>query len=740
MGDNDYVDLNKVFEKAHLENVKQLHSIPAENRERRRRWIINTFMDMLNVDLIKNNAIRGAVINMNVYKSHMRRYEKWNILYTYIMVPGINGMICSIVDVVKNDKTVNVGYIYSAIHPVSNKVVPLYMCTGVNMVSTDGEYRGRFIRMNNLNLVYFTNIEFITDIENHIHIKDYKCKVHHFHTLGTIPDLNNHIDTYIIKVIVVVWFCEMYLIHFKLQNNHKNPDFNNVIFDDTDIKFFNMLIEKYSLDMIYTFYRRCTTVLYPGSWGIHGETIKVTSKNTSIGIECGQKLIPLKIRDVIGVMNPIQRIWREVIIWKMLSNLPLNLITPGIPIYNLWFSINNSQIHVFNNPNMIKKHQSSTPLDGGEQKTNLSNITAAIICESTGSTVNNTLLFRKSIDYVQKNKDLFSHPTYFMKYLFEITYTLYCMNTKMGIIHNDLHLNNTTLNSMYYPYFNYDIDILNVKPEPNDRVVYHIGSELYYWFPHIIKYGTVIDFSRSIIKIKYIEQHLPSPTDKKIFISKQNASIMGWYAMHLPDLFTEYQNEIKKACDTRFDVVFKLLSAIDMYYHAVLLLKFINNQPGILKHESVNNTLKKIVTISRHYLETGMRHLAQDINWVCDEWPNLDIIKRCFSDHIIDLSKPDEIKKYTVVDFFNYDNPLKFDFHDPTKTPIRFSGTKYANKKWGEDGYKTDVDLIDSHIQSNQHTQRTTYNKSVEDWVKLIRATTKTTIMNKSPVINIGEY
>ena len=38
----------------------------------------------------------------------------------------------------------------------------------------------------------------------------------------------------------------------------------------------------------------------------------------------------------------------------------------------------------------------------------------------------------------------------FNKYMFDICYNLYCMNSLSGLIHGDLHLNNVTLRAMTY--------------------------------------------------------------------------------------------------------------------------------------------------------------------------------------------------------------------------------------------------------------------------------------------------
>ena len=290
-------------------------------------------------------------------------------------------------------------------------------------------------------------------------------------------------------------------------------------------------------------------------------------------------------------MDPTIRVWREIIIWKLVSSLPMNLVTPGIPVYNLWFNINNSQSKLFNNPNMLSRH-TSTPDENRFKQTDLSDISIAIICESTGSTINNTLIFHESEEYLKKNQDLFTSPIHFMKYIFEITYTLYCLNTRIGVIHIDLHLNNTTMNSLYQPYFDYELDILNVKPAENDVIIYHVGDELYYSFPHIIKYATVIDFSRSIVKPESIKDHLKAKHMYKKFVLNQTDIILKWYSRYMPDLFAEFQTEIKNACNTNFNMVFKLISAIDMYFHSVLLLKFFDKHTHITKHKSVD-TIKK---------------------------------------------------------------------------------------------------------------------------------------------------
>jgi hypothetical protein len=186
----------------------------------------------------------------------------------------------------------------------------------------------------------------------------------------------------------------------------------------------------------------------------------------------------------------------------------------------------------------------------------------------------------------------------------------------------------------------------------------------------------------------------------------------------MPDLFAEFQTEIKNACNTNFNMVFKLISAVDMYFHSVLLLKFFDKHTHITKHKSVDTILKKIIVITRHYLESGIRSLARDPNWVCHEWPNLDIIKRCFTDYLVDVSDKKKIDAMNVVDFFNYNNPLMY-CNDSTNAPPRFRDIKYAKKEWGEPGYK---DIKDFVANKPNIKEREAYLKSVDEYVATIKA------------------
>ena len=114
-----------------------------------------------------------------------------------------------------------------------------------------------------------------------------------------------------------------------------------------------------------------------------------------------------------------------------------------------------------------------------------------------------------------------------------------------------------------------------------------------------------------------------------------------------------------------------------------------------------------------------MKKLAQQNDWVPPEWPNLEIIKRCFSDHMINEEDDKVLDDITLVDYFNYDNPLTYNFHDPKNVPPRFKRVRLTSKKWGEHGYKN----AKPHRKGDPgeyREERDEYNKSVLNWTKSI--------------------
>ena len=60
------------------------------------------------------------------------------------------------------------------------------------------------------------------------------------------------------------------------------------------------------------------------------------------------------------------------------------------------------------------------------------------------------------------------------KYLFDIIYGLLCMNVRLGVIHMDLHLNNTILKPQSLPHMDY-----KYQNSLNDVCIYKIFDDIF---------------------------------------------------------------------------------------------------------------------------------------------------------------------------------------------------------------------------------------------------------------------
>jgi hypothetical protein len=124
----------------------------------------------------------------------------------------------------------------------------------------------------------------------------------------------------------------------------------------------------------------------------------------------------------------------------------------------------------------------------------MSGITMCKIVENIGFTIRDIVRIGGK-DYRTMIGPLLIDPSIFSKYVFEIVYTLGCLNSKLGIIQGDLHMNNAVI----YPM------VRSNYVETNAVILYEIEG-LYYKFPHYGAYGGIIDFSRAILLESQIEK------------------------------------------------------------------------------------------------------------------------------------------------------------------------------------------------------------------------------------------
>jgi len=206
------------------------------------------------------------------------------------------------------------------------------------------------------------------------------------------------------------------------------------------------------------------------------EIIYYNSKNR---LELGQKILPFNYIQLKEYNHLIHFQWKELLINKIINNLIHNNTSICFSLFIDWILITKSDKNVYNNEEIFKKlyysDQLKTILNSLYQaKTNLlnlntsnekhkviyklekklqniindtqtsmlmSNVSLCFFSEYSGRTFfyHLNLLLNKKVHPLIGN--LFTNFDLLNKYIFDIIYSLYCLNLK-GIIHGDLHLNN----------------------------------------------------------------------------------------------------------------------------------------------------------------------------------------------------------------------------------------------------------------------------------------------------------
>jgi hypothetical protein len=653
-----------------------------------------------------------------IFKSSFRRIEK-----LYYMVSRLHiktkfyNMIIFRLKLHTTNRWYNYGFMYCRV--IGDEVISDYITTGINITSMDGEYRNRFSHQNIINYLKNTYRKLWEMVDDYIVNRISKGELEisfntYFHTDN--ESITNKIIEYVngerinISLLIISWICENVLRYQQIQYG---PDIDNYtvhLCRDEDMDEMKNIVKEVGIEEIQMFY------IYAKNYILAQDAINYKA-HEKIPLELcpyGQKIIPLSQIEYKFPFDIRYRTWREYYICRLVSDLVINSICGGFSVMWDWFFVNNVDINMFDNTNMIElvsnvsnkkifsamnrarvvEYDKNKPACEGKneydefvevvdkkikhvenQRKQFSNGINAeyaissgkalcLISENTGRTIGNAFYLDKSTEYKTKHGSIISSYGHMAKYLFDIIYSLYCINSRLGIIQADLHLGNATINNTYNSWAGYTRSRYNVREQENDIEIYKVakvsgsgkeskfGSEELYSFRHIAKIGTIIDFSRSLIN---------HPKFKEENIEK----IIAYYMEFFPNVVLDYV-KFKKLVSSDFDTVYKIFSAFDSYYHTYLLLQYIkinNIDQNVESLELMTNINK----IARSYLVDKMK-LFIDGKLGHLEYPNYDVIVTCFAKH-----KIKNVPEYfNVADIFDFTKPLAYSIYNWNKLPPRF--------------------------------------------------------------------
>lgn len=670
-----------------------------------RKWYSEEYAKTLNLDSVDNKPLREYLktADMNVW-SHKNRIVRNIQILKHSFLSNKTDMITTCFKVTFESTSCIYAYLHSQFTAGKKPSVEhKFVTTGPTYRSQDGEYRARMIpwaQFNQLFERYGTEFGLVENsVVGKIEAGTLEFQTDFYYPAGFTYDERKFEDSVNnlrlpIRLYILCWITDYYQIHNKVIENHVNPAYQYIFYQADDLPVFEEILGKVGRQGYWEMVSRISRFY---------QNVNDPEYNIS-EVQCGQKIFPLSVIEAIRRDDIHFNVWREVYITNMASNLVLNLISPSFPFINNWFYVQNAHAGLFDNIAMHDKYvHSSIAENVSSQLKNTDKLNYVNGDRARGFISNKFARLSRSIqksivyadsdlrltelgvcmtsEYVGRTlRDIpalivnqehypgldlaFTDYGIFTKHMFEFVYGFYCMNSKIGMMHGDLHMNNATIMRLYY------MTDKNDTPYVRDPHVAYIIDNTAYAFPHYGLFSTIIDFSRAILGDYSRIEHEFSERFAELYFKEQRIRVMHMIYHYFPKLMDKYKDKIEALLISSYPLMFKILTAVDTYVimsnigHMFALDDAftrgkIKIAPGAIK------MLAKLTELAEHSVVSNIQAAIEGRVSLPDdiEWPNLVILRKVFGDWEL---KPDKIKaaKMTIVDIFNSNNEVVSDIDD----------------------------------------------------------------------------
>ncbi|XAR01698.1 hypothetical protein [African swine fever virus] len=565
---------------------------------------------------------------------------------------------------------------------------PEYVCCCATYQSHDGEYRYRFVWYQPF-IEAYNAIEAALDpletiILNLIAARDLDFVVHIF------PYNKGHEDylastQLILKIFIATLLMDILRIKDNTLDVHLNSDYIIV------------------MERLWPHIKDAIEHFFEAHKDLLGYLIAFRNGGNFAGSlrpSCGQKIVPLTIREVLQMNDINLAVWREVFIMQECSDLVINGIAPCFPIFNTWTYLQGINQIFFENTSLQEKFKKdfiarelSKEIIKGQKTLNdkefkklslhqiqymesfllMSDVAIMITTEYVGYTLQSLPGIISRSSYLSPIvKNILMDEDSFMSLLFDLCYGAYVLHKKENVIHADLHLNNMT-----YYHFNPTSFTDRNKPGKytlkvkNPVIAFITGPKVEtetYVFKHIDGFGCIIDFSRAIMgpnhAIKLERQY--GLAFVNTFYRNQSEHILKVLRYYFPEMLTNRENEIQGVILSNFNFFFNSITAIDFYAIA-------RNLRSMLSLDYLHTSeVKRNVEISQTFLDTcqfleekAVEFLFKNLHTVLSGKP----VEKTAGDVLLPIifkkflypNIPKNIlRSFTVIDVYNYNNIKRY--------------------------------------------------------------------------------
>lgn len=743
-------------------------------------------MDNLNkevlIEQLEKYYIKNDIFSL-VYQINSNKYCKFkNLNYDTIDINKyINSLVISndfilskthtiltILKIIRNKKILNFGFMYGNIN--KNKINNKFITLSLSFISKDGEYKHRLLDINVINYIFnspifnktykylsknYANKEYTLDFEIY-NLENNKIKQDYKRVLS-----NNIL---ILKYYNIIWIIELYIQYKNKLEINIQDELTSVLFSPTDIVFFQTLYQNNQIEI---------DELIP----------KIIYYNSNNKLELGQKLLPFSYIQLKEYNHLIHFQWKELLINRIINNLIHNNNSICFSLFIDLIFITKSNKYLYNNEEIYNKINYSDKIQKillllysakrtfnelysnnlknkiinklenkiqnliNETQLNMimSNVSLSFLSEYSGKTLFHYLNLQINNQNNNKIGNLMTDYNIMCKYLFDIIYSLYCLNLK-GIIHGDLHLNNITI-SLITKIINNSYVLYDLNNEFNDNILEYLQSYPYiydnndinssyssssnnsssnrtnkfsnkirllnktYNFKHYGYFPCIIDYSRSFLLLNLIDESIieqEKNQSRNKYIKNETKRIINELNKIFPNYIKNNTHKLKFLFKNKnFNILFLYFSAYDTFTFITNLLIFMKKASinhNITVNPKILNLLTSLSKKAYYYLE----QLLNEENYTSNkmhQFPNYLLIKEFFTDY---KSTENDLDK-NITHYFNLENITTYNTITKIKEKNKQIITNYlssnkineGDKKIIKDKFKNLLN-IDNLLQNNE--------------------------------------
>ena len=446
-------------------------------------------------------------------------------------------------------------------------------------------------------------------------------------------------------------------------------------------------------------------------------------------MRCGQKLVPLFMREAMQPRDYNLATWRELAVTELVGDLVINYVSGGFAMYNQWTYVEDVDSSLYENDAMIERYARSQAIDESaasmrnarqivdESDRNyhsemlsaqiydsleyaqsfllMSPIAIAHTMEDVGTTMRSLARIVRRIPFAWPIvATAFASPDASARSLFELAYAAHCLHVKLNVAHTDLHSNNMTLHrwgladvqtvedgkDSYAPYY------------PNPVLAYVTGERGEadtFIFPAAGVTASIIDYSRCILGPEFrarLEEGRSAQYATNFYRDQVNR-VMRTFHRYAPDYVTRNQVAIKAAVMTNFEAAFPVLVAVDfMAIGASMGAMLTEEESFVDKHERRRFAVSKVgialagdlEAAGREALITGLHDLVETKGarreMRTPAPPGDRILKKVFSKWLYPnwkarmAARPNTVPAQ-LVDAYNFNNKVRYSGRDYATYP-----------------------------------------------------------------------